>query len=418
MGPGAVAFFVGAREVRRSNDTHYPFRQDSDFWYLTGFDHPDALAVLRTDGGPAFTLLVQPREPEAETWTGYRPGPEGARADYGADDAHSIRDLERELPKLLERAERVFHVFGTDAELDRMLLGRLEERRQRSRLGLDAVSQFVDPRSILHEMRLRKSEAELELMRRAADISDEAHREAARLAQPGRNEYELEAMLDYVFRRRGGSGPAYASIVGGGANATVLHYIRNDQPLPSGAVVLIDAGVELEGYASDVTRTYPIGGRFEAPQRDVYDVVLEAQDAALEACAPGITLEEIHDRALRVLVEGMIRLGLVSGSVDEVVADESYRPFYMHRTSHWLGLDVHDVGAYSQAGKPRVLEPGMVFTVEPGLYVPAHHETAPESLRGIGVRIEDDVVVTAGGCENLTAAIPKQPAELEALVQG
>jgi Xaa-Pro aminopeptidase len=416
MGEGAVAFFVGARLATRSNDTEYRFRQDSDFWYLTGFDHPDAVAVLRTDGGPPFTLFVQPREPDVETWTGYRPGVEGACADFGAAEAHPIAELHGALPKLVERARRIFHVLGRDGAFDRRLIEVLEDLRRRSRIGIDPASEIVDPRSIVHAMRLFKGEQELAIMRLAQDITCEAHREAASLAQPGRMEFELEAVLDYVFRRRGGTGAAYNSIVGGGANATVLHYIRNDQQLRDGDLVLIDAGAEVEGYAADVTRTYPVGGRFEGAQRAVYEAVLDAQLAGLEASRPGATLEVIHDVTLRVLVERMVQLKLLHGTVDDLVREGAYRPYYMHRTSHWLGLDVHDVGAYSVGGKPRPLEPGMVFTVEPGIYVPRDAADAPESLRGIGVRIEDDVLVTDDGHENLSAAFPKRPEEIEAWV--
>jgi Xaa-Pro aminopeptidase len=265
-------------------------------------------------------------------------------------------------------------------------------------------------------MRLHKEPAELDVMRRAASISHEAHCEAARLARPGTFEYELEAALEYVFRRRGSGGPAYTTIVGGGANATVLHYVRNDQKLREGELVLIDAGCELSGYASDVTRTYPIGGRFAPAARDVYDVVLAAQEAALARCRPGATLPEIHATAVRNLVLGLVELGVLAGDVDELVASEAHRRFYMHQTSHWLGLDVHDVGAYRKGGEPRRLEPGMVFTVEPGLYFAPSLEGVDPRWRGIGVRIEDDVLVTAEGCEVLTAAIPKAPEDLEALV--
>jgi Xaa-Pro aminopeptidase len=275
---------------------------------------------------------------------------------------------------------------------------------------------IVDPRSVLHEMRLRKEPGELDILRRAAAISAAAHREAARRAQPGAWEYELEAALEYTFRSLGARGPAYTSIVGGGRNATVLHYVRNDQKLSEGSLVLIDAGCELEGYASDVTRTYPVGGRFTGPCRDLYEVVLAAQHAALGHCRPGSTLVQVHDAAVRTLVEGLLALKLLEGSVDELVAEEKHRDFYMHQTSHWLGLDVHDVGAYKLGGEPRPLEPGMVFTVEPGLYVSPDNEAADPRFRGIGIRIEDDVTVTDTGCENLTAAIPKHPDELEALV--
>jgi Xaa-Pro aminopeptidase len=414
MGSGAVALIQGARRVRRSADTDFPFRQDSDFRYLTGFDHPSAVAVLRTDGGPEYALFVEPRDPEAETWTGYRPGVEGARSDYGADEAHETGRLLELLPQLVQKARRVYHVLGRDAALDARLVDVLEQMRLRSRLGLEPAEAVVDPRRILHEMRLRKEPAELDVMRRAAAISAEAHREAARRARDGVFEFELAAVLDYTFRRRGASGPAYESIVGGGRNATILHYVANDQKLVDGELVLIDAGCELEGYASDVTRTYPVGGSFRGPARAVYEVVLEAQLEALAAVRPGATLDDVHTAVLRRLTAGMVDLGLLEGDVDGLVAREAYRPYYMHRTSHWLGLDVHDVGTYAADGRPRPLEPGMVFTVEPGLYVPAHDAKAPAELRGIGVRIEDDVAVTADGHENLTAAIPKHPADVEA----
>jgi len=414
MGPGAVAILLGARPVVRSNDTHYPFRQDSDFWYLTGFGHPNAAALLRTDGGPAFTLFVEPRQREAEIWNGFRPGVEGAQADFGADQAFPCEELLAKLPSLVEGAKRLFHVYGRDAALDAKLVETLDGMRLRSRMGLVPPSETIDPRSVLHEMRLFKSGAEIEILRRAADISREAHAAAARLARGGVMEFELEAALDHGFRRRGASGPAYTTIVGGGRNATILHYVTNDQPLREGELVLVDAGCELEGYASDVTRTYPVGGRYEGAARDVYEVVLAAQEAALALAKPGATLDEIHQAAVRTLTDGMVKLGLLAGEVDGLVESGAFRSYYMHRTSHWLGLDVHDVGAYTAGGKPRPLEPGMVFTVEPGLYVAADAENVDARFRGVGVRIEDDVLVTATGHENLTAAIPKATTEVEA----
>jgi Xaa-Pro aminopeptidase len=417
MGPGAVAILQGARLVTRSADTDFPFRQDSDFHYLTGFDHPHALAVLRTDGGPAYTLFVEPRDRAAETWTGYRPGVEGAVADHGADEAFPNDTLDAKLPALLERAQRLYHVLGRDTRVDARIVEILEGMRLRSRQGLDPAAEIVDPRRITHEMRLLKEPAELAIMRRAAAISAEAHREAARLAEEGRSEYELEAALLHQFRRHGAAGPAYSCIVGSGCNATVLHYIRNDQKLGEGELVLIDAGCELEGYASDVTRTYPVGGSYRGPARAVYEVVLAANLAALALAKPGATLPQIHQAATRTLVEGMVELGLLSGSVDELIRSEAHRRYYMHNTSHWLGLDVHDVGAYAADGKPRVLEPGMVFTIEPGLYIADDDASAPAELRGIGVRIEDDVAISADGCENLTAAIPKHPADVEAWIR-
>lgn len=419
IGPDSVAIFIGAKLATRSADTEYPFRQNSDFWYLTGFDYPNAFAVLRTDGdGPPFSLFVEPRDRTAETWNGYRPGVDGARSDYGADEAFTCDSFLDELPQIIEKANNLYHVLGVNREVDATLLTALDSLRHRTKLGFRPAPSIIDPRTLIHEMRLYKEEAEIVLMRQAADISCEAHADAARLAREGRAEFEIEAALAYAFRRRGGSGPAYNSIVACGNNATTLHYVRNDQQLRGGELVLVDAGVEYQGYASDVTRTYPVDGRFEPPQRAVYDVVLAAQKAALDLCRPGTTLPTIHRKALEVLVEGMISLDVLQGTVDDAITLESFRPYYMHGTSHWLGLDVHDAGDYSRDGEPRPLEPGMVFTVEPGLYIPADDETVPASLRGIGVRIEDDVVITHDGHENLNSAIPKEPKDLEALIRG
>ena len=414
MGKDAVAIVQGAKLVTRSADTEFPFRQDSDFWYLTGFGHPHAVAVFRTDGGPHYTLFVEPRDRAAETWTGYRPGVEGALQDYGADEAYPRAEFTARIPELVKKARRILHVLQRDAEIDAKLIGTLDEMRLRSRAGFVPASEIADPRAIVHEMRLKKTAEEIELMRRAVAISEEAHRAAARIARDGTYEYELQAVLDYTFRRRGGNGPAYASIVGGGRNATILHYIANDQPLRDGELVLVDAGCEYAGYAADVTRTYPVGGRYAGPAAELYEAVLRAQLACLAAVRPGVTRPEIHGIALRQLVRGLVDLGLLSGDVEELVAREAYRPWYMHSTSHWLGLDVHDVGAYQTDGQPRRLEPGMVFTVEPGLYVPADDESAPARLRGLGVRIEDDVLVTESGCDVLTEAIPKVAADVEA----
>ncbi|MBW2268557.1 MAG: aminopeptidase P N-terminal domain-containing protein [Deltaproteobacteria bacterium] len=416
MGDGAIAILIGAKLVTRSADTEFPFRQDSDFWYLTGYAHPNAVAVLRTDGGPAYTLYVEPRDPARETWTGHRPGTEGAVAKYGADEAHERERFLRDLPELVAAARRIFHVLGRSVEIDRCITESIENLRLRSRQGVEPPEAIVDPRSIVHEMRLIKTAAELELMRRGAAISAEAHAAAAALAHPGRSEYELEAALEYTFRRRGASGPAYTTIVGGAHNAAVLHYIKNDCALASDSLVLIDAGCEFEGYASDVTRTYPVGGGFTGARRDVYEIVLAAQLAALDACRPGNTLPQIHDAAVKQLVEGLIALDVLSGDADELIKNERHRPYYMHGTSHWLGLDTHDAGSYRKDGAPRVLEPGTVFTVEPGLYFGEAVEDIDERLRGIGVRIEDNVVITADGHENLNSAIPKLPDDVEALV--
>ena len=416
LGPDAVAVFEGASMAPRSRDTEYPFRQDSDFWYLTGFDHPNAIAVLRTDGGPEYTLYVEPRNREMETWTGRRPGVEGAKEVYGADEAYPQSEFLKQIPELVRRAKRIFHVLGRSSAIDHAITNTLNEMRLRSRNVGAPADAITDPRSIVHEMRLYKEPAELDIMRRASAISREAHEAGARLAKSGAYEYEIEAIIEYTFRRLGARGAAYTTIVGGGSNATVLHYVTNSEKLRDNEMVLVDAGCELEGYASDVTRTYPIGGRFTAAGRAVYDVVLTSQRAGIAQCIPGKTLADVHAASLRAIVEGLVDLKLLSGEVDDLIAQESYRRFFMHKTSHWLGLDVHDVGNYGSGGNHRPLEPGMVFTVEPGIYVAADDEDADAEFRGIGVRIEDDLAITEDGCENLTESIATDPEDVEALV--
>ena len=410
LGDG-VALIPGARPRTRSNDTEHVFRQDSDLWYLTGFPQPEAVAAFSAE---EFVFFVQPRDPLMETWNGRRPGVEGAVEEYGADRAYSIEELPARLPELLRDRPRLFHSFGLDEELDRRVVETLGELRRQVRRGVGTPGEIFSPHDIVHRLRTHKSPAEVEVMRAAAEISREAHAAAGRLCRPGVWEYELEAALHQVFRSRGGSGPAYNSIVGSGDNATVLHYVENRSQLRDGQVVLIDAGVELEGYASDVTRTYPVGGRYRGEARAVYEAVLAAQQAAFDVIRPGATLKQIHDAAVRTLVEGMVELGALEGGVDELIESEDYRAFYMHSTGHFLGLDVHDVGQYSIGGEPRPLEPGMCFTVEPGLYFSADGEKTPERLRGIGVRIEDDVVMTEDGYETLTDAIPKRIDQVEA----
>ncbi|NNL65486.1 MAG: M24 family metallopeptidase [Myxococcales bacterium] len=417
MGEGAVALFLGARPATRSADTHYPFRQDSDFHYLTGFDHPGAAAVLRAGAEPAYTLFVEPRDPAMETWNGYRPGVDGAIRDYGADAAHPADELLERIPELLSGASRAFHVLGRDAAVDARITATIDEMRLRSRTGVVPPSEIVDPRAIVHEMRLFKEPGEIDVMRRAAAITAEAHQAGARLMQPGNFEYEVEAAINHTFRRRGAAGPAYESIVGGGRNATVLHYVSNGDKLSDGELVVVDAGCELDGYASDVTRTYPVGGRYQGAAKAVYEIVLGAQEASLAVAAPGRTLDEVHEASVRVLVEGLCGLGILSGELDGLIESQAFSPYYMHRTSHWLGLDVHDVGSYAVDGRARPLEPGMVFTVEPGLYIGADAEV-DERFRGIGVRIEDDVVIHDGGHENLTSQVPKRPADVEAWMSG
>ena len=410
---GGVLLLAAAPERVRTGDVLYPYRQDSDFDYVTGFPEPEAVAVIAPDAPQRYLLFVRPRDPERELWVGHRAGPEGAVERYGADAAHALDDLEKVLAPLLEKAPHVYHTVLRDDPLAGRLLGvirRAQAGRPRAGSGPTAIR---EPGEILHEMRLHKDAGELARIRQAIAIACEAHREAMRSARPGMLEYELEALIDFTFRRRGASGPAYPSIVASGPNATVLHYTSNDRPLGAEELILIDAGAEQAGYCADVTRTWPTGKRYSAPQRDLYEAVLAAQAAGIAAVCPGVTLEAVHTATLRVLVEALVRLGLLQGPVDEAIAKETYRRFYMHRTSHWLGRDVHDVGRYGIDGAPRPLEPGMVFTVEPGLYIA--DGGVPEAFRGIGIRIEDDVLVTATGHEVLSAAAPKGVAEIEAL---
>ena len=412
---GGVLLLASAVEQVRTADLHYPFRQDSDFDYVTGFPEPDAVCVLTPQGDEHFVLFVRPRDPERAIWVGPRAGVEGAVETYGADAAFPLEDLEKVLPRLLEKAPHVYHSLLRDDPLARRLLALMRHAQaERPRMG-HGPSAIREPAEILHEMRLRKAPGEVEALRAAIAIACEAHREAMRAARPGMAEYEIEALVDYAFRRRGATGPAYPSIVAAGANATILHYTDNDRVLGPDELLLLDAGSERAGYCADVTRTFPTGRHFTGPQRDLYDAVLAAQLAALAAVRPGVTLDHIHTTALRVLVEALHVLGLVAEGVDEAIDKETYRRFYMHRTSHWLGRDVHDVGRYRENGSARPIEPAMVFTVEPGLYVAPDAEGVPDHYRGIGIRIEDDVLVTADGHEVLSAAAPKQVAEIEAL---
>lgn len=412
----SVALIPSGSERVRSHDTHYRFRPGSDFWYLTAFPEPDAVAVLlpnRAEG--RFVLFVNPKDPEMETWNGRRAGVEGARECYGADEAHPIGELFERLPKLLKGTSALHYATGNDSDLDRKLLDTVRKVNTKVRDGIAGPGSVIDPARVLHELRLIKSADELAVMRQAAAVTDLAHRAAMTSAAPGVHEYEVEAAVDGAFRRNGGWGPGYNTIVAGGDNACVLHYTTNHMPLQAGELLLLDAGCEFNGYTADVTRTFPVSGRFSPAQRELYQVVLDAQLAAFDVIRPGARFADVHDAALSRLVQGLIALEFLPGSVDEIIEGGSYKPWYMHKTSHWLGIDVHDVGAYHEAdGKSRLLTPGMVLTVEPGLYVRAADESAPERFRGTGVRIEDDVLVTAGGMENLTAAIPKTLDEVEA----
>jgi Xaa-Pro aminopeptidase len=412
----AVAILPSAPVAVRSNDVEFIYRQDNDFYYLTGFAEPESVALLapgHKDG--EFVMFVRPRDRERETWTGRRAGVEGAMLEYGADKAYTLDEFDRVLARYLEGVERVYYPLGHNERINARVLELMRSAQaMRPRTGSGPIA-MLDPRELIHEARLKKRPEELDAMRRAAAISREAHIEAMRRARGGMMEWEIEAVVDYAFRSRGAAGPSYPSIIASGPNAATLHYIQNDRRMAAGELLLIDAGCEYEFYASDVTRTFPVGARFNAAQRALYSVVLEAQRRGIEAVRPGVHFDDVHDAALRVLVEGMIDLDLIKGPVDDALATAAYRRYYMHRTSHWLGMDVHDVGLYRVSGSSRVLEPSMVLTVEPGIYIAADDESAPEALRGVGIRIEDDVLVTADGHEVLTAAIPKAISEVEAL---
>jgi Xaa-Pro aminopeptidase len=414
---GGVAIVPTAPLRVRNRDIHFPYRPDSDFYYLTGFPEPEAVAVLvpgRAHG--AFLLFCRDRNPEKEIWEGRRAGLEGARALYGADDAFPIDDIDEILPGLIENRAKVFCNMGRNPEFDARLMGWVNEVRGKSRNGVHAPGEFVDLNHILHEMRLIKSADEIRTMKRAAKVSAAAHRRAMQSCRPGRMEYEIEAELLYEFRKGGSQFPAYPPIVGGGANSCILHYSDNNAELKDGDMLLIDAGAELDGYAADITRSFPVNGRFTAEQRAVYEVVLAAQAAAIAEARPGKHWNEPHDAAVRVLTDGLVQLKLLKGSVDAHIEDGTYKRFYMHRTGHWLGMDVHDVGDYKIDEQWRMLEPGMVLTVEPGLYI-GEADDVPAGFRHIGVRIEDDVLVTRDGHEVLSRDTPKDIGEIEALMR-
>lgn len=414
--PAASAVLLPAAAlVTRSNDSEYPFRQNSDFHYLTGFPEPDALLVLlpgRAEG--ESVLFCLDKDPAQEAWTGIRIGAEAATQRFGVDQAFANAEREERLAALLDGRETLYLLLD-DPEAVALAEDVRRALKARSRRGAVAPRALADIAPGLHEQRLIKSDAELSLMRHAGRISAQAHVRAMQAARPGRHEYQLQAEIEHEFLWQGAAGPAYGTIVGGGANACVLHYVENAAPLAEGTLVLIDAGAEFEGYAGDITRTFPVSGRFSDAQRAVYAVVLAAQERAVAAVRPGATLSEIHQGVVRDLTRGLIELGLLAGELEARIEDGSYRRFYLHSTSHWLGLDVHDVGDYRVDGEPRPLAPGMVLTVEPGLYIP-EDDDIPEALRGIGIRIEDDVAVTASGHEVLTADVPKRVADIEALM--
>ena len=414
MGRG-IAIVPTAPERMRSRDSDYPYRFDSYFYYLTGFTEPESVLVVIAGDKPQSILFCRDRNPERELWDGFRHGPEKAREILGLEQAASISTLDEAAPKLLADQPALHYATGAEAGWDARIMAWLNQTRAQVRNGVRAPAEIHDLRSALDEMRVFKDASEIGIMRRAAAVSAVAHERAMRATRHGRTEFEIEAELLYAFRRGGAQFPAYWPIVAGGANACVLHYRDNSAPLVGGDLLLIDAGCEVDGYASDITRTFPVSGNFTAPQREIYQLVLSAQSAAIAKMAPGHLWNEPHDAAVRVIAQGLVDLGLCQGPVDGVIETEDFKRFYMHRTGHWLGLDVHDAGEYKLGGDWRALEPGMTLTVEPGCYIrPA--DNVPKQYWNIGVRIEDDALITASGCEILSAATPKSIADIEAIV--
>ncbi len=416
MGKDTIAIIPTASELLRNRDVEFPFRADSDFYYLTGFHEPDAVAVL-IPGRPhgEYLLFCRERDPEMETWTGKRAGTQGAVDDFDADDAFPIGDIDEILPGLMECCERVFYTMGSRPQFDQRVMEWLNRLREGARTGLRAPDEFVSLEHLLHDMRLYKSRSEIRVMRTAARVACRAHIRAMQSCRPEMSEFEVEAELLHEFRRAG-MVPAYSSIVGGGANGCVLHYTENNAALQDGDLLLIDAGAEYDCYASDVTRTFPVNGRFSAAQKALYEVVLAAQTAAIKKVRSGNHWNAPHQAAVRVLTRGLVKLGILKGKPAELIRNEAYRRFYMHRTGHWLGMDVHDVGDYKVGGAWRELEPGMVLTVEPGLYIPAGSRGVAKKWWNIGIRIEDDVLVTSDEPDVLSKAAPRTVAEIEALM--
>ncbi|MFD2231115.1 Xaa-Pro aminopeptidase [Alkalimarinus sediminis] len=417
MGGSSIAILPAAPVKSRNRDVDYIFRQSSDFHYLTGFPEPDAVLVLipgREHG--ESVLFCKERDIEKELWDGVITGPERAPEMYGVDDAFPIGDIDDILPGMIEGTEKVFYSMGLDAQFDSRLMEWINVIRSKVRSGAHPPGEFVALEHFLHDMRLFKSAAEIKVMTKAAEVSAEAHKRAMQKCLPGQYEYQLEAEMTHTFMDAGSRSAAYPSIVGGGDNGCILHYIENNAKLKDGDLVLIDAGCELDCYASDITRTFPVNGRFSAEQRALYQTVLNAQKAALAEVKPGNHWNHPHEAAVRAIVEGLVEHGLLKGDVDTLIEEESYKPFYMHRTGHWLGMDVHDVGEYKVGGEWRVLEPGMALTVEPGLYVAPNNEEVESRWRGIGIRIEDDVVVTKSGHQILSEGAPKEIEDIEALM--
>ena len=417
VGEGGVAILPAAPVRMRSRDVEYRYRQDSDFYYLTGFAEPDAVAVL-VPGRPSgeFLLFCRERDPDKELWDGSRAGPDGAIEQFAADDAFPIDDIDDILPGILESCSRVYYTMGMYSDFDARIAEWVNALRGRESRGVHTPQEFVALDHLLHDMRLYKSRAEIKAMRRAAKVAVKAHERAMRTVRPGLFEYEVEAEFRHEFRRND-AWVSYSPIVGGGANTCTLHYVGNNSELSDGDLLLIDAGCELDYYASDITRTMPVNGKFSPEQRSVYEIVLEAQYAAIEATRKGNHWNEPHDAAVRIITRGLKSLGLLEGSVEQLIDDAAYAEFFMHRTGHWLGMDVHDVGDYKVGDQWRLLEPGMVMTVEPGIYIPAKSRI-PTRYHNIGIRIEDDVLVTSNGADVLSKGLAKEIDAVEAMMAG
>ena len=421
MEPNSIAIIPAAHEVTRSYDSEFKFRQDSDFWYLTGFPEPDAIAVIDPSSKKPFTLYVRPRDPMMETWYGRRQGVEGAVKNFKADRSFSVDKFAADLPQLLDGKDKLYYRFSVDRVLDTRVLDYLSGQRVRRLKTAYPPHTIIDPTIITGEMRLHKSDDEIEMMQTAATISAEAHILAMQKVKPGMNEAQVESLIEAFMRDKGASGVAYNSIIGGGDNATILHYVENNMPLKDGDLILIDAGAEYKGYAADITRTFPINGKFSKAQREVYDVVHDVQLKCIDFTVVGNTHQKRQEYSIELLTEGMKQLGLLKGKTKDLIKKKAYLKYYMHGVGHWLGLDVHDAGRYfvdQQAKQSKPYAPGMVLTVEPGLYIPPDDKSAPAKYRGIGVRIEDDILVTKDGNRNLTAKVTKDPDEIEALMAG
>lgn len=421
MDENSVAIIPAAHEATRSYDTEYKFRQDSDFLYLTGFPEPDAIAVIDPSAKKPYTLYVRPRDPLMETWYGRREGVEGAVKNYKVDKALSIEKFAGDLPKILNGREKLYYRFAVDKALDQQILQYLSGQRVRRLKTAYPPHTIVDPTVIIGDMRLHKTPEEVDMMQTAATIAAEAHVLAMQKVKPGINEFQVESLMEAYMRDRGANGVAYNSIIGGGDNATILHYVENNMPLEDGDLLLVDAGAEYRGYASDITRTFPVNGRYTKAQRDVYDVVLDVQLQCIDYTKTGNTVKGRQEFSIELLTEGMKKLGLLKGKTKDLIKKKSYLKYYMHGVGHYLGMDVHDAGRYftdQTAKNSRPFAPGMVLTVEPGLYIPPDDKSAPSKYRGIGIRIEDDVLVTKDGNRNLTSKVPKDPEAIEALMAG